>query len=87
MSPLKFNTRKLVKDFGGRAKTARTLREHGVEITTDGIDKWNKRSSIPFKSIVTLCVIAKEENKRFEMLDYIESEQSNLGEDHENHDI
>ena len=45
-----------------------------MEITTDGIDKWNKRNSIPFKSIATLCVIGKEENKRFEMLDYIESE-------------
>ena len=67
-----FNTKKMIKDFGGRTQTALKLRQHGFDITVDGIDKWNKRSSVPFKALTTLQVIAKNEKIRFDMMDYIE---------------
>lgn len=74
MSYIEFDSRQLVKDFGGLTATARQLTAHGHTISVDGVDKWRRRKTVPFTAIVHLCMIAKENNKRFDLLDYVTGE-------------
>lgn len=66
-----FNSRQLVKDFGGLTATARKLTAHGYTISVDGVDKWRRRKAVPAAAIVHLCMIAKENKLRFDLLDYV----------------
>tara|TARA_B100000768_G_scaffold176660_1_gene189727 strand:+ start:2563 stop:2817 length:255 start_codon:yes stop_codon:yes gene_type:complete len=71
VSHITFDSRRLVKDYGGLTATARKLTAHGYVISVDGVDKWRRRKTVPFTAIVHLCMIAKESNRRFDLLDYV----------------
>jgi hypothetical protein len=71
VSHIFFDARKMVKHFGGVTRTKRLLNEYGYDITIDGVDKWRRRNSIPFKALCTLALASKSENRRFELLEFI----------------
>jgi len=79
LSGIKFDTRKMVKDFGGVSATSRQLKATGYVITPDGVDKWRRRNNVPFKAILHLCTTARRNNKRFELLDYVLFDQDLRG--------
>ena len=62
----------MVKDFGGVSATSRQLKDIGYVITPDGVDKWRRRNNVPFKAILHLAIMAKHENRRFDLLDYVD---------------
>ena len=71
MSYVKFDSRKLVKDFGGITATARVLTADSYAISADGVDKWRRRNTVPFQAILHLIKIAKRNNQRFDLSDYL----------------
>lgn len=74
----KLNTRKIVREFEGKTKTARALTEHSKHnITFDAIDKWSRSGRIPINRFLELAMIAKERNQRFDLYDYIIEEDKN----------
>jgi len=74
----KLNTRKIVREFKGKTKTARALTEHSKHnITFDAIDKWSRSGRIPINRFLELAMIAKERNQRFDLYDYIIEEDKN----------
>jgi|TARA_R100000084_G_C4597284_1_gene121419 hypothetical protein len=74
----KLNTRKIVREFEGKTKTARALTEHSKHnITFDAIDKWSRSGRIPINRFLELAMIAKEKNQRFDLYDYIIEEGKN----------
>lgn len=73
---LKLNTKKIVKDFGGMTKCCRQLRDNGNNVTLGAVDKWRRRNAMNLQSLLHLVMIAKDTNKRFDLLDYIEEDKS-----------
>jgi|TARA_R100001460_G_scaffold26426_1_gene53433 hypothetical protein len=71
------NTKKIVKEFGGMTKCCKALTQNGNPITLGAVDKWRRRNAMNLKSLLMLAVIAKESNKRFDLYDYILTEQDN----------
>ena len=71
------NTKKIVKEFGGMTKCCKALTQNGNPITLGAVDKWRRRNAMNLKSLLMLAVIAKETNKRFDLYDYILTEQDN----------
>jgi|5_EtaG_2_1085323.scaffolds.fasta_scaffold17978_1 hypothetical protein len=68
----KLNTKKIVRQFNGKTKTARALSEHSKDpITFDAVDKWSRSGRIPIFRFLELAMIAKERNQRFDLYDYI----------------
>ena len=73
---IEINAKKVVYDFGGMTQTARLLRDHGVTITRDAVDKWRRAKRIPLFHFARLALIAKKRGQRFDIYDYIvEKEQ------------
>lgn len=68
---IKFDARKIVKDFGGMTATSRALTENGYPVTRDAVDKWRRRSSLPVATLCQLALIAKNRGQRFDLYDYI----------------
>lgn len=71
MSKLVFDTRRIVRDFGGMTKTSRLLTEFGWPTSRDAVDKWRRRHSLPVGTLCRLAFIAKERKQRFDLYDYI----------------
>jgi hypothetical protein len=61
----------VVKHFGGLAKCSRLLRQYGVNVSVDAVEKWRRRQSIPANQLVNLAWIAKMERMRFDLYDFI----------------
>ena len=68
------NTKKIVREFGGMTKCCKALTAHGNPITLGAVDKWRRRNAMNLKSLLMLAIIAKENNKRFDLYDYIITE-------------
>lgn len=73
----RLNARKIVEHLGGLAATRRMLREGGVDISIDAIDKWRRRGSIPGDKIAVLAAAAKRKRRAFNLYDFIETEGTN----------
>jgi len=58
-------------------KCCKALTQNGNPITLGAVDKWRRRNAMNLKSLLMLAVIAKESNKRFDLYDYILTEQDN----------
>ena len=65
------NTKKIVKEFGGMTKCCKALTQNGNPITLGAVDKWRRRNAMNLKSLLILAIIAKDNNKRFDLYDYI----------------
>ena len=72
---ISLNTSKIVKEFGGMTKCCKALTQYGNPITLGTVDKWRRRNAMNLKSLLMLAVIAKENNKRFDLYDYIITEE------------
>jgi len=72
---ISLNTSKIVKEFGGMTKCCKALTQNGNPITLGAVDKWRRRNAMNLKSLLMLAVIAKENNKRFDLYDYIINEE------------
>ena len=72
---ISLNTSKIVKEFGGMTKCCKALTQNGNPITLGAVDKWRRRNAMNLKSLLMLAVIAKENNKRFDLYDYIITEE------------
>ena len=68
-----FNTRKLVKNLGGVRKVVEAInRIDGEEsITVWGVDKWQRRKSLPLLQLCKLAIMAKNNRQDFDIYDYI----------------
>jgi len=77
---ISLNTSKIVKEFGGMTKCCKALTKNGNPITLGAVDKWRRRNAMNLKSLLMLAVIAKENNKRFDLYDYIITEEINRDE-------
>lgn len=62
---------KVIEHFGGLAKTARLMHQHGVPMTIGTVEKWRRRGSIPSSQLITLAAIAKSKKMRFNIYDFI----------------
>jgi len=76
---ISLNTKKIVREFGGMTKCCKALTQNGNPITLGAVDKWRRRNAMNLKSLLILAVIAKENNKRFDLYDYI-IEEDNINE-------
>jgi len=61
----------VVAHFGGLAKTSRLMKQHGVDLSVDAIEKWRRRGNIPTSQLVTLAAIARANGVRFDIYDFI----------------
>ena len=68
---ISFDTRKIVKHFGGVAALIRLYEKHGLQISRSAINNWVKRKAIHGKQIAILIFLAKEENFRFPVESFI----------------
>ena len=73
---ISLNTKKIVREFGGMTKCCKALTQNGNPITLGAVDKWRRRNAMNLKSLLILAVIAKENNKRFDLYDYIIEEDN-----------
>lgn len=69
---LTLNAKGLIKDFGGPTRTMRRLNSAGYKITRDTIVKWQSRNSISLPALMALAVVAKNDNQRFDLHEYVE---------------
>ena len=51
--------------------TFKALKQNGNAITLGAVDKWRRRNAMNLKSLLLLAMIAKENNRRFDLYDYI----------------
>lgn len=65
----------VVAHFGGLAKCSRMMREHGIDLSVDAIEKWRRRKNIPTAQLVALAAIARERGVRFDLYDFIKEKQ------------
>jgi hypothetical protein len=77
---LSLNTSKIVKEFGGMTKCCKALKQNGNAITLGAVDKWRRRNAMNLKSLLMLAMIAKENNKRFDLYDYIITNEKKINE-------
>ena len=77
---ISLNTSKIVKEFGGMTKCCKALTKNGNVITLGAVDKWRRRNAMNLKSLLMLAVIAKENNRRFDLYDYIIVKSENADE-------
>jgi hypothetical protein len=62
---------KLIQHFGGLSKTSKLMREYGIPVSVDVIEKWRRRGSVPSAQLITLAAIAKARGLRFDLYDFI----------------
>lgn len=65
----------VVRHFGGLAKCSRLMREFGIDLSVDAIEKWRRRKNIPTAQLVTLAAIARAKGVRFDIYDFIKEKQ------------
>lgn len=66
----------VVRHFGGLAKCSRMMREFGIDLSVDAIEKWRRRKNIPTSQLVALAAIAREKGVRFDIYDFIKEKTS-----------
>ena len=71
MSQVELDCWAVVAHFGGLAKTSRLMKQHGVDLSVDAIEKWRRRGNIPTSQLVTLAAIARANGVRFDIYDFI----------------
>ena len=71
--PVKFDTAKLIQDFGGDRKVSKMLSEMQMPISASAVGKWRIRERIPVHHLAALSIIAKAMNQRFDIHEYVVS--------------
>lgn len=66
-----FDTRAIVKNFGGAAAIIRLYEKHDLQISRSAINNWVKRKAIHGKQIATLIRLAQAERLRFNLEDFV----------------
>ena len=61
----------VVAHFGGLVKTSRLMKQAGIDLSVDAIEKWRRRGNIPTSQLVTLAAIARANGVRFDIYDFI----------------
>ncbi len=67
------NTGKVIQEFGGVSALMQKINQQGFDISKGGIEKWRERNSIPSRYLIALALIAESENRKFEILKYLEA--------------
>jgi hypothetical protein len=49
------------------------MREEGVDLSADAVDKWRRRGNIPTNQLVHLAAIARKRGMRFDIYDFIKT--------------
>ena len=68
---ISFDTRAIVKNFGGAAALIRLYEKNGLQISRSAINNWVKRKAIHGKQIATLIRLAQAERLRFNLEDFV----------------
>lgn len=68
---ISFDTRAIVKNFGGAAAIMRLYEKHDLQISRSAINNWVKRKAIHGKQIATLIRLAQKERLRFNLEDFV----------------
>ena len=66
-----FDTRAIIKNFGGVAQIQRLYSKNNLQISRSAINNWMKRRAIHGKQIATLIRLAERENIRFNVEEYV----------------
>lgn len=72
---LTIDAEKIILDFGGVKKVTRALKEVGHPRTAHAVRNWVRRNNIPIDSVLTLAYIARGNNQRFDLLDYVATKE------------
>lgn len=70
-SEITFDTRAIIKNFGGVAQIQRLYQRNNLQISRSAINNWMKRRAIHGKQIATLIRLAERENIRFNVEDFV----------------
>jgi len=68
---------RVVSHFGGLTSLVKMMREEGVDLSADAVDKWRRRGNIPTTQLIQLAAIARKRGMRFDIYDFIKTEESN----------
>lgn len=74
-----FDTRAIVKNFGGAAAIIRLYEKHDLQISRSAINNWVKRKAIHGKQIATLIRLAQAERLRFNLEDFVVDNTDDYG--------
>lgn len=74
-----FDTRAIVKNFGGAAAIIRLYEKHDLQISRSAINNWVKRKAIHGKQIATLIRLAQAERLRFNLEDFVVDNNDDYG--------
>lgn len=69
----RFDIRKLVAHFGGRAELHRRLDARGFKLSVKTIEKWMERDNIPANRIVQLLELAQHERRPLNLNNFVRS--------------
>jgi len=70
---------RVVSHFGGLTSLVKMMREEGVDLSADAVDKWRRRGNIPTTQLIQLAAIARKRGMRFDIYDFIKEENNNNG--------
>ena len=72
---LTINVEKIILDFGGIKKVCRALKEANHPRSQHAVRNWVRRNNIPIDGVLRLATIARDNNQRFDLLDYVKEEE------------
>lgn len=81
LNQITFDTRAIIKNFGGVAEIIRLYQRHDLQITRSAINNWMKRRAIHGRQIATLILLARRENIRFNVEEFV-SDDSDIVDSH-----
>ena len=72
---LTINVEKIILDFGGIKKVVRALKQADHPRSQHAVRNWVRRNNIPIDGVLRLAYIARGNNQRFDLLDYVTEEE------------